>query len=282
MIALSVGVVHRFLPPERDEELDAFLIRAESSDTARRTTVFVASTSDEDRAGDVVAQDWRLGEFKANPVILDNHNPYRVVGRGTEAAVRKGSGALEIGVEWDLDNPDPSIRAVGHQHLNGFRAGASVGFRSLKRAQRHELPKDHPAYREQAQRETDWGSIKLGSGFYFERNVLLELSSATIPMNPRALQRPGGAPSKALADLAAVVGEIEDPTERAVALVRQTLHRHLADELVSVLRASPETRRSVLGLLESVPLPAADPPTQYRSATPPRPVDPLLHLFPES
>lgn len=260
-LALYSGLVTRFAGPDRDDELDALLIRAAPAREDRRT-LFVASTADEDRAGDIVAQDWRTSEFRANPVVLDNHSPYRVVGRGVEAGIKRDTGNLEVLVEWDLENPDPSIRAVGHQHLNGFRAGASVGFRSMRKVQRHELPKDHPAYREQQSVDVGWGSIKLGSGMYFEKNVLLELSSATIPMNGRALQRParGSAPAaapadpKALSDLADVVSRIEDPIERAAAIARHTLHSSLAAELVTVLRADPAVRRAVLGLVDAGPI----------------------------
>jgi hypothetical protein len=144
-------------------------------DTESKTTVFVASTATPDRARDIVLQDWDLSAFESNPVILDNHNPLRVVGRAESASVVNGE--LVIEVSWDLDNPDPSIRSVGHQHLAGFRRAGSVGFRPGSVAWRSDLPDDDPHYSEQG-------------GYVFGKCQLLEFSSASIPMNPEALERP--------------------------------------------------------------------------------------------
>lgn len=157
------------------------------------TTLFVASTEDEDRAMDVVRQDWvNRSNFDRNPVILDNHNPYRVVGRGQSAKVpRKGddAGKLMVRVKWDLESPDPTIAAVGHQHLNGFRAAGSVGFKSGRKTLRSKLDPNSPYYQQPIEVETWWGGTVEMSGTLYERNELLEFSSATIPMNPNALQR---------------------------------------------------------------------------------------------
>lgn len=177
--------------PEGGNGMRTVLVRAGTSDANARTTLFVASTDREDRAGDVVKQDWRLANFRRNPVILDNHFPLRVVGRGDNATNRRlegGSQQLEILVRWDLDNPDPAVRSVGHQHLNGFRSAGSVGFRPSKRTLRNKLAPDHPAYKEPRKVETPWGSYEV-VGEYLEGNELLEFSSASVPMNPDAVQQ---------------------------------------------------------------------------------------------
>lgn len=163
----------------------------EANDKYKGTTLFVASTDSEDRAMDVVKQDWRLRNFRANSVILDNHEPMRVVGRSIESVVpRTGddAGRLMIRVGWDLENPDPSIRSVGHQHLAGYRRAGSVGFKHGKKTARNKLDQSSPYYREPVKVETWWGEYEM-SGYLYESNELLEFSSATIPMNAEALQR---------------------------------------------------------------------------------------------
>ena len=156
------------------------------------TTLFVASTDTPDRAMDVVSQSsWRLANFRANPVILDNHDPRRVVGHAVDVKVpRTGddAGRLMIRVKWDLESPDPSIRNVGHQHLSGIRRAGSVGFKAAKKTARNKLPTDHPHYQEPIEVETWWGTETV-AGTLYEGNELLEFSSATIPMNSEALQR---------------------------------------------------------------------------------------------
>jgi len=155
------------------------------------TTLFVASTDTPDRAMDVVSQNWKLASFRDNPVILDNHDPRRVVGHAVEAKVPRvgdDAGKLMIRVAWDMDSPDPSIRNVGHQHMRGIRRAGSVGFRAGKSTQRSKLPPDHPYYQAPIEVETWWGT-EMVSGTLFEAPELLEFSSATIPMNSEALQR---------------------------------------------------------------------------------------------
>lgn len=225
------------------------------------TTLFVASTDTPDRAMDVVKQDWRLANYRANPVVLDNHMHLRVVGKALSAIVpRTGddAGKLMIRVQWDQDSPDPSVRNVGHQHLNGFRKAGSVGFRHGKKTRRHELPKDNPHYTEPKEVEGWWGK-ELVSGWLFEHNELLEHSSATIPMNAEALQRAvkslvvGAdrvvAPSPEGRDrIREVLLEIvKDPAARKV------LFAELVPELKSLMRSDPEIRRIVSAYSEARP-----------------------------
>lgn len=271
--------VFRFL--FADEVANGWHVRAASSDPAARTTLFIASTADEDRALDVVRQDWRLRNYRANPVILDNHDGRRVVGRGDRASIPKDTGNLEILVRWDLDNPDPSLRAVGHQHLAGFRSGGSVGFRSGTITRRDKLAADHPSYREPATIASAWGEIKW-AGLLYERNELLEFSSASIPMNPLALHRPsrdaGG--DKGL-QLAEHLRSVEDPLLKAITIARETTPRLTADELVAQCCADPAVLRRVVGWFEAQPAPRRSPSPASPASTPRALVgDGLDHLFP--
>ncbi len=171
----------------RDLESGLTSVDIESSATGEDgITKFIASTDAEDRAMDVVNQNWNLKSFLANSPILDNHRTDRVVGVGVRAEVVDGK--LEIDVQWDDDNPDPSIRSVGHQHKKNIRRAGSVGFRAGQVIERDKLPKDHKFYREPVIIETWFGPVA-HAGLFYDEPELLEFSSATVPMNPDALQR---------------------------------------------------------------------------------------------
>lgn len=203
--------------------------RAARSRAEDGTTLFVASTETEDRAMDVVRQDWRLGAFRANPVILDNHNRSRVVGAASDVWIARAVsdevdesmvGSLLIRVRWDLESPIPDLRDVGRQHLAGIRRAGSVGFRAGRSTERHKLDKGSPYYREPVQIETWFGTIE-HSGYLFERNELMEFSSATIPANPEAVQRA----------LTNVIGRVEQGAdERPREIVREVVRAMLADD----------------------------------------------------
>lgn len=220
------------------------------------TTLFVASTDTPDRAMDVVKQDWRTADFNRNPVIFDNHDPRAVVGRGVSATVPKvgeDAGKLMIRVAWNVDSPNKAIAAVGLDHLNGFRHAGSVGFRSRKTTARNKLPPEHPAYQEPIKIETWWGGTVEVAGNYYEGNTLLEFSSASLPMNPEALQRSVGIAPVVLAEARQLTGDfdllaaLQDP-EIAAAVVRC-----LTPQFVELLRSSSEIRRIVLAYEDAGP-----------------------------
>lgn len=277
---LASSYVQRLLAGTKPVEAWEGVARAAGSDKTKGTTLFVASTPQEDRALDVVAQDWsqqgRLRAFQSNPTILDNHNPYRVAGRGLTAGVKADTGNLEIEVQWDLENPDPLTRSVGHQHLNGFRLAASVGFSSGRKTLRNKLASDHPAFREEAVFQTPWGEYKW-AGIFYEKNTLLELSSASVPMNPFALEREPRTPTptKAL-ELAEHVSAIEDPVRRAAVIAQETTPAATADALIDQMRADQRIRRMVLSWFEAGPSPAGPAPTTTSRT---RVGDGLDHLF---
>lgn len=227
------------VPVDGEPDSCRTVVRQIGHDKTTNTTTFVASTADEDRTMWIVDQtSWRLADFRRNPVILDNHNRMRVVGKGTRATVPRvgeDAGQLMIDVLWDLDNPDPSIRSVGHQHLAGFRRAGSVGFKWGKRTERHKLPGDHWAHREQVEVEVWPGFTVKDSGYLFERNELREFSSATIPANAQALQR-------ALQEADAVNRMLEAPVTELAGDV-DGVPNAVRDDLVSMARALGEDAR---------------------------------------
>lgn len=216
------------------------------------STLFVASTNTPDRALDVIEQDWSQGglrEWRSNPVIFDNHSPFRVVGQGIPDTGRSqagwvpkdgaDAGKLMIRVGWNVDSPDPSIAAVGFDHLRGFRRAGSVGFVSKEKTPRDKLPTDHYAYAEPIEVEAWWGGKIKIAGTYFRRNALREFSSTSIPMNPEALQR-------SLLDEYQGI-DPADVARRASARFPRDLARALVDQLKTDNR--PETRGALLEIL---------------------------------
>lgn len=272
--ASAFSLVHRFVDEDAPHRsgLSVF-IRAEGSDTEAGTTTFTASTADEDRALDVVKQDWnlkgRLRHFKANPVILDNHRHLRVAGAADPKTVKvpRATRNLEMVVRWDLDSPDPLMRTVGHQHLHGFRSAGSVGFRSDKRTARNELPEDHEAYREPITIESWWGSFEY-AGVYHEGNHLLEFSSASVPMNPYALQQAGDM-TDAERQLRERVAELEGEADKAEIIARATTPRVTADELISLIKSNADVRRAVVAAYDASFIPPGPSPSPAPPTPPP-------------
>lgn len=151
-----------------------------------RTSEFIASTSGEARDGDILDQSsWRLGEFRSNPVILDNHDLRNVVGRAV--AVDVVDGALRAAVLWDDSPKNPDGERVAHQHRTGMRRAVSVRWHSDKRTPRNDLPKDHPAFHEGSRVSGLFGDF-LRVGEFLQGNTLLEISSVSVPADPAALQ----------------------------------------------------------------------------------------------
>lgn len=252
--------------PHPEQDASTYSVRQLDSNEEAGTTTFIASTEDEDRALDIVKQDWRLKNYRSNPVILDNHNPGRVVGRAEDVRVpRSGedAGSLVIRVAWDLSSPDPSIVNVGMQHLKGIRRAGSVGFRSGRKTARNQLDKSSPYYREPETFKNPFGFEFQHAGVLHERNELLEFSSATIPMNPNALQKSMNVRAGVEEDLefdicAAVLRRMDEDA----AFAAQFRKRLLADDVFSdllarclpgVLRASEnqDIRRILTGILEA-------------------------------
>ena len=130
---------------------------------------FIASTSAEDRYGDVVSQNWELEAYKSNPVILLNHNSNELpIGRGVVDVV---DGQLMIDIEFDMG--DPKAAEVARKAKAGFLNAVSVGFNPTEIIARADLPEDHYA---------------AGSrGNYYGRSELLEVSIVTIPANSEAV-----------------------------------------------------------------------------------------------
>lgn len=138
---------------------------------------FIASTSTPDRHGDIVVQEWELDNFRANPVILQNHDYYApVVGMATKMEVVDGQ--LVIAVLFDTGEHNPDGRRLAAQVEAGFVRAASVGFRPKLVTPRASLP------------ETD--TRRADRGYLLAQNELYELSIVSVPANAGALAAKSG------------------------------------------------------------------------------------------
>lgn len=139
-----------------------------------RVLRFVASTNDVDRDGDRINQNgWQLGEFRANPVILLNHDAKSYpVGRALDIDVVNGR--LVMTVEFlpgDVPVAGPIAEAVYRMCRDGYMHATSVTFRPTDAS-----VADDPS-RGNSQRP----------GLDFSAATLLEVSIVTVPSNPYAL-----------------------------------------------------------------------------------------------
>ena len=138
-------------------------------DAQSRVLRFVASTEDEDRDGDIIRADgWDVGNFLKNPVQLWAHNmrvDHPPIGKTVKLEV--GNGKLINEVDFFMAGDFELARLALKAHLAGVGA-ESVGFRPMKATERRD------------------GQGRL-TGFVFEEQELLEISSVPVPSNPNAL-----------------------------------------------------------------------------------------------
>ena len=145
--------------------------------------VFVISTDEVDRHGDIVSADgWRLDAFRRNPVVLWAHD-YRfpVVGRvvelwsDTQAAPDGPAGRVGRLLARVRFAATPFAREVAGLYRGGYQRGVSVGFRPLRYEERRD------------------GKTGAFLGVRYLEQELLEVSLVPVPSNRDALSRSGGA-----------------------------------------------------------------------------------------
>lgn len=135
-------------------------ITVKSSDDGQIKIAGWASTSSIDRHGDVILpKAWRGGikSYKANPVLLYNHNHSKVIGKATNVSVDDEKGLY---IEAEIDDRWENAYQIEKGYLKTF----SVGFR---------IPKGG----------AEWEDDK----FVIKKAELLEVSIVTIPANPSAI-----------------------------------------------------------------------------------------------
>lgn len=124
---------------------------------------FRASIETEDRAGDVIKADgWELDNYRRNPVVLWAHR-HDLLPIGKSVDIWVENGALFATIEFAATEFAQQIKQLFE---SGFLRGVSVGFRALK---------------------TTPGANTNRRGTTFEKQELLEISAAPVPMHPGAL-----------------------------------------------------------------------------------------------
>lgn len=174
-----------------------------------KLTEFIISTGKEARDGDIIDQaTWLLDEYLANPVVLDNHDMREVV--GTAARVRSVDGDLRAAVRWDQSRLNPRGRLVASQHRRGMRRATSVRWMTGRSIERNKLAKTDPNYSAGQTVEGWWGSyLRVGRVLY--DCGLLEISSVSVPSDPRALQVRGMDRAQALRQMRQQAEQVPDP-----------------------------------------------------------------------
>lgn len=124
---------------------------------------FIFSTDDVDRDGDRVLQDWKLADFKKNPIALAFHKHDQPIGVWKNIRVEAGKlmGDLQLAARGTSDFID-SLHALVEQ---GILKAVSVGFSSQK------------------YEPNDFG------GYDLSKNQLYECSLVSVPANQNALRK---------------------------------------------------------------------------------------------
>lgn len=139
-----------------------------------REAVFIMSTNDPDRHGDVVEQNWELRDFRANPVFLFDHNSGKnsvplPIGRISKIWTSDDRSKTFAKAEATPEGMDELADKVWKFIKSGFLNAVSVGF----------LPVEDP----QPRRDKSGNFM----GYTFTKNALLELSAVAVPAAPGAL-----------------------------------------------------------------------------------------------
>lgn len=195
--------------------------------------------------GDVIAtREFRLANYRRDPVVLADHDPTQVIGRGTAEIVQTENGArLEGSVVWDLHESNPLAILIAGQHARKMRSAVSIGFMPGKGSvPRTKLAPDDAWYLD-PEKVPSWQA-----GTYHRHPELYEWSSVAVPRDPTALQ------------LQSWAAAAEDPDERITRVVREVLHREAGALVLQAVRSNLDVRRSIeAAALLAVPRPA--PPT---------------------
>lgn len=161
-------------------------------------SVFVASTSEVARDGDIIEGPWKLDGYRANPVILWAHDQSQApIGRGM---VTEEDGQLRVSVTWDEE--DPEAARIAGKVRRGMLSAVSVSWRPESMTPLRSLPRDDSRYRE--------------SGYLHRGPELLEISVVPVPADPRAIvtQRADeDPPADPIAELTARIAALEEQVD---------------------------------------------------------------------
>lgn len=135
-----------------------------------REAIFVMSTNDPDRHGDVVEQNWELRDFRKNPVFLFQHDSSSLpIGKISKIWTSDDKTKTFAKAEATPEGMDDLADKVWKFIKTGFLNAVSVGF----------MPVEDP----QPRRDKNGDFV----GYTFPKNALLELSAVSVPAAAGAL-----------------------------------------------------------------------------------------------
>lgn len=231
-----------------DLDLAAYAARAHGLETfraaadrqlAENQTAFVLYSGREVRnwapgvPGDIIAtREFRLGNYRKNPVVLADHDPSQVIGRGTASIVSDGEVTRLEGVAtWDVVESNPLAVLIAGQHARGVRSAVSIGFQPGKGTMgRDQLQPDDPLYVDPAKLD---GYGRWAVGRYIRAPELYEWSSVSVPKDPSALQ------------LQSWALEAEDPDERIRRMADEIVSARWRDVVLQAVRQDAELRAAI-------------------------------------
>lgn len=142
----------------------------EAEPTGARSFRFVASSNAVDRYGDIIEQDWLLGDYWKNPVLLWAHNSrLPPIGKVTAFDVAPDKTRTIAQAELLPEGLDPFTDQLAKLVEGGHLRAVSVGF----------LPGSETDRRDE---KGNW------AGYVYSQNKLVELSLVSVPANPDAVQ----------------------------------------------------------------------------------------------
>jgi len=135
-----------------------------------REAIFIMSTNDPDRHGDVVEQNWELRDFRKNPVFLFSHDSSSLpIGKISKIWTSDDKTKTYAKAEATPEGMDDLADKVWKFIKTGFLNAVSVGF----------MPVEDP----QPRRDKNGDFM----GYTFPKNALLELSAVAVPAAAGAL-----------------------------------------------------------------------------------------------
>lgn len=136
--------------------------KADTAGLGERQVRVICSTPDADRAGDVVmAEGIELSAYKANPVVLWNHDTDFPIARCVEIGVKGGQ--LEALVQFPPEGDDATADRIYKLIKAGVVNATSIGFQPVK------------------------ADPIRGGGYKFIASELMEFSFVSVPANANAL-----------------------------------------------------------------------------------------------
>ena len=226
----------------------------------RRAVRVVASTDAEDSYGEIVEQSWNLDRYKANPIVLYQHDRYEPIGTAEDVRVEEGAlrATLVLAAEGVSEDADKAWRLIEA----GILRTVSVGFYPADVRMEKRNGRDVVVLANNELREISLVSIPANPEAVIEARVRAAGAARPVPANPakeapsmneiiKALGLPDGSTEKDAADAAGKIlaalnaksapealGKIQGL--QAVAVQAEKDARELAD-----IRAAERERKAV-------------------------------------